>query len=89
MSIIDELRARRLPLIVIVLWLFSGASLLWNIGPIKAFWLLTSHYSLWGDIFFKYFTHIGDGLFFILICVLLFIAKRKKEALFFTIENSQ
>jgi len=40
---------------------------------------INSKYSTWGDFFFQYYTHVGDGFFYILLAILtlLFVSKYK------------
>lgn len=45
---------------------------------------VNSHNSLMGDLFFTYTTYLGDGAFFILVCLLLLIYNRRVGAMAFT-----
>ena len=45
---------------------------------------VNSHNSLEADVFFTYATYLGDGAFFVIICVLLFIYNRRVGMMAFT-----
>jgi membrane-associated phospholipid phosphatase len=56
------------------LYLLAGAYLLYSLQKGDIVIWFNQHYSSSGDVFFKFFTHVGDGLFFIaLIIVMLFV----------------
>ena len=50
-------------------YLIIGAYLLFTLQKGDLVIWFNSHHSSAGDIFFKYFTHVGDGLFFIAVIV--------------------
>jgi membrane-associated phospholipid phosphatase len=54
-----------------VLYLLIGAYLLIMLQKEDLVIWFNEHHTELGDIFFKYFTHAGDGLFFIAVCVLM------------------
>jgi len=55
-----------------------GAAILLAFTKDESFFLVNTHYSAFGDIFFKLVTHIGDGLLFgLIIIVLAFYSYRK------------
>ena len=70
-------------------WYFSVLFLLFLIGSLllvvygkgKSFMLLNQYHTSSLNDFFTYYTHVGDGLFSLCIVVLLFLVKKKKEAL--------
>ena len=62
-------------LLVLVL---TGASMLFVYDKDRLFWMLNQQHSFSGDLFFRYFTHVGDGLVMVALgVVLLGLGKRK------------
>ena len=56
----------------------TGAVLLYYIHKDTLFWQLNQRHSYPGDLFFAYFTHVGDGLVMLALgVVLLGLGKRK------------
>ncbi len=56
----------------------SGVLLLFLFSKENLFWSLNQRHSFFGDLFFRYFTHIGDGLFMLAGgVVILGLGKRK------------
>src|SRR5215510_11938464 len=50
--------------------------LLYSIPKVEILLWINGHHNAFLDQFFKYFTHLGDGLFYIVLIVLLFWWKR-------------
>jgi membrane-associated phospholipid phosphatase len=59
-------------------FIIAGYSVLLLMDKERLFWALNQQHSYPGDIFFRYFTHVGDGLFMLASgIVLLGLGKRK------------
>lgn len=64
-----------LPLIWIFIMLVFGAWVL-HAGRYESFRLLTTSHSAFGNVFFRYVTHLGDGIFILGLAAILAIMKR-------------
>ncbi len=70
--------AHKLFFYVYLLFLILVGITLLSFSKDESFFLVNSYYSAFGDVFFKFITHIGDGLLFaLIIIVLLFYSYRK------------
>ncbi|MCF6359726.1 MAG: phosphatase PAP2 family protein [Cyclobacteriaceae bacterium] len=59
-------------------FLGAGGAVLLAFTKEESFFLVNNHFSAFGDVFFKLLTHVGDGLLFgLIILVLLFYSYRK------------
>jgi membrane-associated phospholipid phosphatase len=63
-----------------VLFLLAGGVLQYLYSPTEIFLYINSHFHPFSDFFFQFFTHLGDGLFFTAI-VLLLLFVRFRDAL--------
>jgi membrane-associated phospholipid phosphatase len=69
---------------LMILLTITGAVLLYNIHKDTLFWQLNQRHSYPGDLFFAYFTHVGDGLVMLALgIVLLGLGKRKLGVMLF------
>jgi undecaprenyl-diphosphatase len=50
-----------------------------NYGKAKSFILLNPYHSKWLDLFFSKFTFLGDGLFVVILAVILFFTSKKQR----------
>jgi membrane-associated phospholipid phosphatase len=66
---------------LILVLLVAGAVLLSCFDKDHLFWLLNQQHSFIGDIFFRYYTHVGDGLVMIAIGVVLLGLRKRKLGL--------
>jgi membrane-associated phospholipid phosphatase len=57
--------------------LIAFGALVWWQGKAQSFRLLTAWHHPSADVFLKYATHLGDGLFVIFFAVVLFLLRRK------------
>jgi membrane-associated phospholipid phosphatase len=61
-----------------ICFIVAGAVLLRLFSKDQLFWILNQQHSFAGDLFFRYFTHLGDGLFMLAVgIILLGLGKRK------------
>jgi membrane-associated phospholipid phosphatase len=65
---------------LIILYI-AGFVLLLQHGKGGSFILLNSYHTKWTDVFFINYTNAGDGIFTLFITAVLFLYKRKKQAL--------
>ncbi len=66
-----------------LLFLFIGGILQVNFTKTEIFLIINARYSLPADYFFQYWTHVGDGLFFIFIIILLAVVSYRKAVIAF------
>lgn len=66
----------KLFLTVLAIYLISGISFLIIYGKRESFLILNSLHTKQLDLFFKYFTNIGDGLFAIMISLIMFCFRK-------------
>ena len=74
---IEVFRKNYLFFISFVLYLFIGAWILIVFQKGEFELLVNHHYSAFGDFFFKYFTNVGDGVFYVIIALIYFVYNRK------------
>ena len=65
---------------VLLFLLLCAAAFNIYFSKLDGFMILNSIHNTWLDTFFKFFTNLGDGLFCLLIVVLLFVFGKKKES---------
>jgi membrane-associated phospholipid phosphatase len=63
-------------LITLVLLLMVFGIWVWQAGRVESFRFFTQEHTVFGDIFFRYITHAGDGIFILALAALLAILKR-------------
>jgi membrane-associated phospholipid phosphatase len=71
------MRANNWFLVPYLIFVISGGFILILFQKTEIQWFINQHYIKVADIFFKYFTHVGDGLLYLVaILILLFIRYR-------------
>ena len=76
----SHLRSSRLYFLATGILLLASAALMQASGKVGSFHFLNSYHTYLLDNFFKYYTHIGDGLFALfLIAVVFFYFKKKQQ----------
>ena len=63
------------------LFLLASAAFVFSINKGSSFRYLTQNHTAGADSFFKYFTHFGDGLFVLALCVVFLIQKKYYQSL--------
>ena len=63
---------------MMIFFLFSGGLILFLFNKEQLFWGLNQQHTFPGDVFFSYFTHVGDGMVILALGVLMLgLGKRK------------
>jgi len=66
----DMLVENRSFVVLYLLFLIAGVLAMIYLSKPELFLMINGYRSAWADVFFKYFTHVGDGLFFVPFIVL-------------------
>jgi membrane-associated phospholipid phosphatase len=80
MSIKNEFRKNIIFIIAILTVLTVGLFVLLILGKEQSFILLNGYHRHWLDDFFTYYTYLGNGLFSVVVFLILFILKKKTMA---------
>src|SRR5438477_1409919 len=74
------LKQNQLFFIGFFVFIIPASVLLLTAGNHQSFLLLNSYHTFWLDIFFSYYTNIGNGVFAILLGLIYIFILKKKEA---------
>jgi len=74
-------RSQRFYLIPYLIFLGASAIILWQIQKGDVVLWINDRHSAVADVFFKYFTHLGDGLAVVAVIIVLLILRRFRHAL--------
>jgi membrane-associated phospholipid phosphatase len=58
-----------------LLFLLAGGLLQWKYSQAEIFLFVNTHYHAWADVLFAYGTHLGDGLFYAAVVLLLLFVR--------------
>lgn len=78
-AIVDQLQQRKLFFAAYAVFLAAGLVLLFAKGKPGSFMALNAFHTSWMDSYFQWHTSLGDGLFAVVLSLLLFVVLKKRK----------